>query len=71
MAEHDPLVQSYVHLANMSRADEALRTLKKIASVVKPIMRNHKWKVKELAEFYPSQQNLLGENIWPYPSICC
>lgn len=69
MTEHDPLVQSYMHLANMSRADEALRTLKKIASVVKPIMRNHKWKVKELAEFYPSQQNLLGANIHLYPQL--
>lgn len=61
MAEHDPLVFSYVHLAKLPRADEALRSLKKIASLVKPIMRARGWKVKELAEFYPQQQNLLGK----------
>lgn len=60
MAEHDPQVLSYRHLAKKSRADEALKTLKKVASVVKPIMRAHGWKVKELAEFYPSNPGLLG-----------
>ncbi|KAH8899316.1 WLM-domain-containing protein, partial [Thozetella sp. PMI_491] len=37
--------------------------LKKIASLVKPIMRARGWKVGELAEFYPDQQNLLGLNV--------
>lgn len=60
MSEHDPLVLSYSHLAQFRRADEALTTLKKVASLVKPIMRSRGWKVGELAEFYPSQQNLLG-----------
>lgn len=60
MPEHDPLVLSYRHLAQFRRADEALTTLKKVASLVKPIMRSRGWKVGELAEFYPSQQNLLG-----------
>lgn len=62
MAEHDPLVFSYVHLAKMPRASEALHTLKKVASLVKPIMRARGWKVRELAEFYPQQQNLLGKD---------
>jgi hypothetical protein len=60
MGEHDPLVISYVHLARFPRADDALRMLKKVASLVKPIMRARGWKVGELAEFYPEQQNLLG-----------
>jgi hypothetical protein len=60
MPEHDPLVLSYRHLAQFRRADDALTTLKKVASLVKPIMRSRGWKVEELAEFYPSQQNLLG-----------
>lgn len=34
--------------------------LKKIASLVKPIMRARKWRVKELAEFFPTEANLLG-----------
>lgn len=60
MPEHDPLVLSYSHLAQFRRADEALTILKKVASLVKPIMRNRGWKVRELAEFYPNETNLLG-----------
>lgn len=60
MPEHDALVFSYSHLAKFPRADEALQTLKKVASIVKPIMRARNWKVRQLAEFYPEQQNLLG-----------
>lgn len=61
MAEIDPLVLSYSHLAEFPRASEALYALKKVASLVKPIMRARRWKVGELAEFYPDQPNLLGK----------
>jgi hypothetical protein len=64
MAEHDALVLSYVHLNNFPRASDALHTLKKVASLVKPIMRARNWKVRELAEFYPEQGNLLGSCAW-------
>jgi DNA-dependent metalloprotease WSS1 len=60
MPEHDPLVLSFSHLRNFPREKEALQTLKKIASLVKPIMRARGWIVKELAEFFPDQPNLLG-----------
>lgn len=60
--EHDALVASYRHLREMPRANDALYTLQKIASVVKPIMRARGWKVSELCEFYPSEQNLLGKS---------
>ncbi|KAF6838566.1 zinc metallopeptidase [Colletotrichum plurivorum] len=63
MAEHDALVLSYSHLADFPRAGDALQTLKKVASIVKPIMRARGWKVRELAEFYPDQANLLGLNV--------
>ncbi|KAM7208097.1 DNA-dependent metalloprotease WSS1 [Naviculisporaceae sp. PSN 640] len=63
MAEHDPLVMSYSHLSDLPRAKEALHTLKKIASLVKPIMRARGWRVGELAEFWPDQANLLGLNV--------
>ncbi|TDZ20274.1 DNA-dependent metalloprotease WSS1 [Colletotrichum orbiculare MAFF 240422] len=63
MAEHDALVLSYSHLPDFPRATDALQTLKKIASLVKPIMRARGWRVKELAEFYPDQANLLGLNV--------
>ncbi|CCF39051.1 WLM domain-containing protein, partial [Colletotrichum higginsianum] len=63
MPEHDALVLSFSHLAEFPRASEAIQTLKKVASLVKPIMRVRGWKVRELAEFYPDQANLLGLNI--------
>ncbi|KAK1755324.1 WLM domain-containing protein [Echria macrotheca] len=63
MPEHDALVLSYSHLRDFPREKDALHTLKKIASLVKPIMRARGWKVGELAEFYPEQQNLLGLNV--------
>jgi len=61
MAEHDPLVLSYSHLRDFPREKEALHTVKKVASLVKPIMRARGWTVGELAEFYPDQHNLLGK----------
>ncbi|PSR80387.1 WLM domain-domain-containing protein [Coniella lustricola] len=61
--EHDTQIQSYRHLPELPRADEALHTLRKIASLVKPIMRARGWMVRELCEFYPTQQNLLGLNV--------
>jgi hypothetical protein len=59
-AEHDALIGSYEHLTSMSRAADALHTIRKIASLVKPIMRKRGWHVRILSEFYPDQQNLLG-----------
>ncbi|KAF7534715.1 hypothetical protein G7Z17_g13326 [Cylindrodendrum hubeiense] len=70
MADRDALVLSYVHLANFPRAGDALHTLKKIASMVKPIIRARNWKVGELAEFYPDQANLLGLNVDRGRKIC-
>ncbi|KAJ3473158.1 hypothetical protein NLG97_g10482 [Lecanicillium saksenae] len=61
MVDQDQQVRSYRHLAQMPRADDALRMLKRIASAVQPIMRNHNWRVGELAEFYPNDANLLGK----------
>ncbi|KIY73506.1 WLM-domain-containing protein [Cylindrobasidium torrendii FP15055 ss-10] len=59
----DHWVDSYTHLKNMKRADEALSILKKVASFVKPIMRSHKWRLPVLAEFFPKEENLLGMNV--------
>ncbi|KAI5462138.1 WLM domain-containing protein [Mariannaea sp. PMI_226] len=70
MADPDRLVLSYVHLAKFPRANEALHTLRKVASMVKPIMRARSWKVGELAEFFPDQPNLLGLNVDRGRKIC-
>ena len=61
MPEHDPLILSYSHLKAFPREKEAFHALKKVASLVKPIMRARGWRVRELAEFFPEQDNLLGE----------
>lgn len=58
--ERYALISSYSHLKGQKREAEALHSLKKIASLVKPIMRARNWRVGTLTEFYPDQQNLLG-----------
>ncbi|PBP21000.1 zinc ion binding protein [Diplocarpon rosae] len=70
MAEHDALILQYSHLNKYDREKDALFALKKIASLVKPIMRARGWKVGTLAEFYPEQQNLLGINLNRGQKIC-
>ncbi|KAI1497666.1 WLM domain-containing protein [Biscogniauxia marginata] len=69
MSELDALIRSYSHLADFPRANEALHTLKKVASMVKPIMRARGFKVGELTEFYPNE-NLLGLNYDRGRKIC-
>ncbi|EGC46154.1 zinc ion binding protein [Histoplasma capsulatum var. duboisii H88] len=69
MREFDPLVSEFEHLKHKPREAEALTTLRKIASLVKPIMRQRGWKVGTLAEFYP-ERSLLGININHGEKIC-
>ncbi|ORY66933.1 WLM domain-domain-containing protein [Leucosporidium creatinivorum] len=57
-------------LKKQPRADEALLLLKKIASLVKPIMKKHGWILPTLAEFFPSKPNLLGINVNGGQKIC-
>lgn len=70
MSEHDALIGSYTHLPNLPRAPDALLMLRKIASLVKPIMRKRGWRVGTLAEFIPDQDNLLGVNYNKGQRIC-
>lgn len=44
-------------------AEEATKMLEKIAKQVQPIMRKHKWRVKLLSEFCPTNPRLLGLNV--------
>lgn len=57
-------------LTTKPKSDEALALLKKIHSLVKPIMRKHLWTLPLLAEFFPKQENLLGVNINRGAKIC-
>ena len=68
--ELDPLVAEYQHDQHRPRAPEALLTLRKIASLVKPLMRQRNWRVSVLCEFYPEQSNLLGLNVNRGQKIC-
>jgi len=59
----DIWVLSYEHLKGRPRSNDALSLLKKVASLVKPIMRSHSWRLPVLAEFFPDSPNLIGLNI--------
>ncbi|KAI5307399.1 hypothetical protein KEM56_002406 [Ascosphaera pollenicola] len=60
LIETDALVAEYQHDKSKPREAEALFMLRKIASLVKPIMRNRGWKIHRLCEFHTP--NLLGLN---------
>ncbi|KAI9828745.1 MAG: hypothetical protein M1832_001850 [Thelocarpon impressellum] len=70
MPELDPLISDFSHLKEMRRGDEALKALQKVASLVKPLMRQRGWRVGTLAEFYPPEPNLLGVNWNKGQKIC-
>ena len=69
-SEHDPAVTEYQHEKHRPREAEALHMLRKIASLVKPIMRQRGWRVGTLTEFCPEERNLLGLNINKGEKIC-
>ena len=60
--EHDPAISEFQHEKHRPREKDALLMLRKIASLVKPIMRQRGWKLGILTEFYPTERNLLGLN---------
>lgn len=71
MRELDPLISEYQHDKSKPRESEALFMLRKIASLVKPIMRQRGWKVGILCEMYPRDKpNLLGLNYDHGRKIC-
>ena len=68
--EIDACVSEFQHEKNRPREAEALEALRKVASQVKPIMRQRGWKVGVLTEFYPQETNLLGLNVNKGQRIC-
>ncbi|RKF77101.1 putative dna damage response protein wss1 [Golovinomyces cichoracearum] len=69
MYRNAPILR-YSHLNKLPREKEALLLLKKVAYLVKPIMKARKWNVGTLAEFLPSEQKLLGINMNHGERIC-
>ncbi|KAI0684766.1 WLM domain-containing protein [Cytidiella melzeri] len=59
----ETLVKSHTHLKDRPHADKALHMLQRVASLVKPIMKKHKWVLPVLSEFFPESPNLVGLNI--------
>jgi hypothetical protein len=57
-------------LKRQTRRDEALFMLQKVASMVKPIMKKHGFKVNALCEFCPKNASLLGINVNHGMKIC-
>ncbi|KAF2224041.1 WLM domain-containing protein [Elsinoe ampelina] len=68
--EADSLIKAYEHLTGLPDPAEALHRLRKIASLVKPIMRKRGWHVGTLTEFLPEDPRLLGLNINHGHKIC-
>lgn len=63
-------IREFQHDRARPRAAEALVMLQKIASLVKPIMRQRGWTVGVLSEFWPDEQQLLGLNVNRGHRIC-
>ena len=59
----DTFVKAFTHLKDKPKADQALKLLQRIASLVKPIMRKHAWVLPVLSEFFPEDPNLLGKSL--------
>ncbi|KAI0095226.1 WLM domain-containing protein [Irpex rosettiformis] len=53
------LVKSHTHLKDRPHADRASQILQRVASLVKPVMKKHKWTLLVLSEFFPDSPNLL------------
>ncbi|KAK4132248.1 WLM-domain-containing protein [Trichocladium antarcticum] len=51
-------IEAFSHLQHMPQPQEALKLLKKVAGLVKPIMQARGWRVRLLSEFYPEPRTL-------------
>ena len=58
----DILIYKIQHLTQFKNSDDGARTLERIANIMKPLLREHNWKVGMLAEFLPIEAGLLGLN---------
>lgn len=58
----DPLIYDIQVERGLHRPDVAMNTLQRAASLVKPLMRAHNFKVGLLAEFLPTERSLLGKS---------
>lgn len=71
LQEQDSLFHAYEHLTGVPNPNDGLTRLRKIASLVKPIMRKRGWQVQVLTEFMPDTPNLLGTPKQPQECKAC
>ena len=60
MAEPTAFISDYEHEQFRPREAEALQLLKKVGSLVTPILKQRAWTIDVLSEFYIPQNGLLG-----------
>lgn len=63
-------IKQLTQLKRRESSEEALTILNKVASLVKPIMKNHGFRVGTLCEFFPKDARLLGLNVNHGMKIC-
>ncbi|GAA6016109.1 hypothetical protein JCM10207_004447 [Rhodosporidiobolus poonsookiae] len=63
-------VGEFTVLKTQPGSERALELLRKIHSLVKPIMKKHGWYLPVLSEFFPKNPNLLGINCGGGAKIC-
>lgn len=62
MVENDPLIGGLYYERFRPQAAEALQQLRMVSFLVEPIMRRREFKIGTLAEFWPEDEGLRGEN---------
>lgn len=58
----DILIYKIQHLTQFKNSDIGQKTLERVSNIMKPLLREHNWKVGMLAEFLPKEAGLLGLN---------
>ncbi|CAD6887341.1 unnamed protein product [Tilletia controversa] len=68
-ASAGPYIAEYRAL-NRKGSEQCLQILRRVGTLVKPLMVKHGWRLPLLAEFYPNEKNLLGINVNGGQKIC-
>lgn len=59
---NDILIYKVQHLTQFKNSDIGAKTIERVANIMKPLLREHNWRVGMLSEFLPKDGGLLGLN---------
>lgn len=59
---NDILIYRVQHLTQFKNSDIGAKTIERVANIMKPLLREHNWRVGMLSEFLPKDGGLLGLN---------